>query len=455
MVISYLASNLRKRNEEATKEISARKQSEAELEKYRDQLENLVAQRTTELETANGDLKKDIAKREIVEEELRTANEQLQNQAMELEVQTAEMRAQTEELKAASDRLVESDQRFKRSESIAHLGTWELDVVNDRLSWSDEIFRIFGIEPQEFGATYEAFLQAVHPDDRAAVDDAYSGSIREGRDGYEIEHRIVRKPTGEVLYVHEKCEHTRDSGGKIVRSVGTVHDITGRKQAEQIKDEFIGMVSHELKTPLTVLTGALNVAMSGNVSPEDERTLLEDAAWGAETMADIVDNLLELSRWQANRLALREEPLDMAQVVQRMIAQSSAKSEKHRLVADVAPGLPQVNADRTRIERILENLIDNAIKYSPNGGEVRVSAKRQNDEIVVSVQDQGIGIGAEDQTKLFQEFQRLDVGSRTGIQGIGLGLVVCKRLVEAHGGRIWVESEPGKGSIFYFTLPLR
>ncbi len=129
--------------------------------------------------------------------------------------------------------LRESEARLKRSQEIAKLGSWELDLVNKRLTWSDEVYRIFGLQPQQFGATYEAFLEAVHPDDRAAVDAAYSGSICEGRDNYEIEHRVVRKSTGEIRIVHEKCEHIRDASGRIIRSIGMVHDITDRKRAEE------------------------------------------------------------------------------------------------------------------------------------------------------------------------------------------------------------------------------
>jgi len=129
--------------------------------------------------------------------------------------------------------LRESENRLKRSQEIAHLGSWELDLVHNRLTWSDEVYRIFGLQPQEFGTTYEAFLARVHPDDRAAVDAAYSGSLRENRDTYEIEHRVVRPSTGEVRVVHEKCEHLRDVSGRIVRSVGMVHDITERKRAEE------------------------------------------------------------------------------------------------------------------------------------------------------------------------------------------------------------------------------
>lgn len=135
------------------------------------------------------------------------------------------------ERKQAEEALRESERSLNRSQEIAHLGSWELDVVNNRLSWSDEVYRIFGLQPQEFAATYEAFLDAVHTDDRAAVDAAYSSSLLEGRSSYEIEHRIVRT-TGEIRWVHEKCEHTSDETGRIIRSVGMVMDITDRKQAE-------------------------------------------------------------------------------------------------------------------------------------------------------------------------------------------------------------------------------
>ncbi len=136
-------------------------------------------------------------------------------------------RQQTEEA------LRESEARLKRAEELAHLGSWDLDLVSNELKWSDEVYRIFGLQPQEFAATYEAFLERVHPEDRAAVDTAYSGSVRDGRDSYEIEHRIVRQTSGEIRWVHEKCQHLRNADGKIVRSLGMVHDITGRKRAEE------------------------------------------------------------------------------------------------------------------------------------------------------------------------------------------------------------------------------
>jgi len=148
------------------------------------------------------------------------------------------------ERKRFEEALQYSEEMMKRAQEIAHLGSWELDLLTNHLTWSDEVYRIFGLQPQEFKATYEAFLDAVHPDDRAAVDAAYSGSLREGRDSYEIEHRVVRKSTGELRIVHEKCDHIRDDSGRIVRSVGMVHDITERKRAEAERERLLTEVEH-------------------------------------------------------------------------------------------------------------------------------------------------------------------------------------------------------------------
>lgn len=180
------------------KDITEHKRDEEKLREAFDGLELRVHQRTEELRVANADLEEEIRIRQQVEDALR-----------------------------------ESEQRLSRAQEIAHLGSWELDLETNHLLWSDEVYRLFGFQPQEFGATYEAFLEAVHPEDRAAVDTAYSESIRTVRDSYEIEHRIIKHSTGEVRVVHEKCEHFRTEAGQIIRSTGMVHDITERKQAEE------------------------------------------------------------------------------------------------------------------------------------------------------------------------------------------------------------------------------
>ncbi len=170
--------------------------------------------------------------RNKVEQELIRKNHDLDTMNEELTATDEELRQNLDELSKREQELRKSEEHLAVSQKIAHLGSWELNLLNNQLSWSDEVYRIFGLRPQEFGATYEAFLDAVYPDDRAAVDAAYSGSLKEGKDRYEIEHRVVRKNNGEIRYVHEKCDHLRDESGRIVRSVGMVHDITERRQME-------------------------------------------------------------------------------------------------------------------------------------------------------------------------------------------------------------------------------
>ncbi len=243
----------------------------------------------------------------------------------------------------------------------------------------------------------------------------------------------------------------RNADGSVSK-LAVFHDITERKKVEQLKDEFIGMVSHELKTPITVIMGAIYTAMTEGIPAEEARQLLEDAAFSTESLAGIVDNLLELSRAQTNRLMIGKEPLDMAQMAGRVAEKYRSGLAIHQVVIDIPAGLPRVPADRMRVERVLRNLIENAVKYSPHGGTITVFAYQQDDCLVVGVRDQGVGISAENQARLFRPFERLETAD--GVSGVGLGLITCRRLVEAHGGRIWVESEPGKGATFLFTLPL-
>ncbi len=151
----------------------------------------------------------------------------------ELEQQVAALEKSESRRKQVEQALRESEALLARSQRIARVGSWQYDVAADRLAWSDETYRIFWLEPQASAATYEAFLEAVHPDDRAAVDEAFSGSLRGRENGYEIEHRIVRKSTGEVRHVFERCIHERDADGTVIRSIGMVQDITQRKRVEE------------------------------------------------------------------------------------------------------------------------------------------------------------------------------------------------------------------------------
>ncbi len=294
----------------------------------------------------------------------------------------------------------------------------------------------------------------INEETRGAVDSPASRVIREGLIVGLANHTILVKKDGTEVPIDDSGAPIRYEGGEIRGVVLVFRDITERRKADQIKDEFIGMVSHELRTPLTVVTGAIHTAMLAGLPPEELPLLLKEAALGAESLADILDNLLELSRYQAQRLVLAVEPMYIKEIIDNVIGQLKGKSSIHRLIADVPGQLPPVHGDKMRVERVLHNLIENAIKYSPQGGKVRIFTRQDSGSLIVGVSDRGIGIAPEDRARLFQPFLRLENSAQRGIKGLGLGLIVCRRLVEAHNGRIWVESEPGKGSTFYFSIPL-
>ena len=262
---------------------------------------------------------------------------------------------------------------------------------------------------------------------------------------------------GSTVWINLAVRPIRDATGRVVTSRSAVTDITERTQLAQLKDEFIGLVSHELRTPLTVITGCLNTILTENsqLSPSDVHQLLQDALLETESLSRLVGNLLELSRAQAGQLIMYAEPVRFGLIVSKVVEKISSQYSTHNIKIDLPPHLPSVSADPLRLERILYNLLENGVKYSPHGSEVRLFAELEDDRLVVGIADQGLGISPSDQTKLFGPFQRLEQSVLDGVKGAGLGLLVCRRLVEAHGGRIWVESESGRGSTFFFTLPLK
>jgi PAS domain S-box-containing protein len=234
--------------------------------------------------------------------------------------------------------------------------------------------------------------------------------------------------------------------------VALVANVTERKKLEQAKDEFVSLVSHELRTPLTIVLGSLKTSKTPAMSPEDVRYLIDNAIEGGESMAIIIDNLLELSRAQANRLVLARRSICVQDIARDVAGKMVSHYPDHKYHVEIFGEVPPVNIDPVRIERILFNLIENAAKYSPSNSQIDIAIEAGEGCLTVAVKDRGMGMPAERIPELFEPFTRL-LTHAEHTKGLGLGLVVCKRLVEAHGGKIWVESELGKGSTFYFTLP--
>ncbi len=242
------------------------------------------------------------------------------------------------------------------------------------------------------------------------------------------------------------------------RLVQETSEIEILQELDRLRSELIANVSHELRTPLGLIKIFCTTLLRDDVEFDQETQLefLCDIDDEADKLEKIVDNLLDLSRMESGRLHLEKRPADMGQLAQEVIEdmQMDIQPAQHRFIHDFPPPSCIANVDPKRIEQVLRNLLSNAIKYSPQGGDIVVSGRGDKRQILLWVSDQGIGIDTEDLDRVFDRFYRVEHQATRHVRGAGLGLSVCRSIVEAHGGRIWAESVPGEGSSFYFTLPI-
>jgi signal transduction histidine kinase/GAF domain-containing protein len=241
-----------------------------------------------------------------------------------------------------------------------------------------------------------------------------------------------------------------------------LQDVTALKEAEQLKDEFIGIAAHELRTPMAALQGfaqmlTLQTARGkGPALDEWQREAVEAIDQATSRLVELTDDLLDVTRLQGGRLELRIEPTDLVALASRVAKRAQITSERHPITIHATSEHIVVPVDVRRMEQVLSNLINNAVKYSPDGGVVAITIRDHPDTCLaeLSVRDQGIGIPDHQHSRIFGRFARADNARDLGISGTGLGLYLCRELVERHGGRIWFESAEGQGSIFSLTLPL-
>jgi PAS domain S-box-containing protein len=267
----------------------------------------------------------------------------------------------------------------------------------------------------------------------------------------------ARRSDGSTFDVQVLANLVTDADGEPFCMMASFIDITERKKIDQLKDEFIGLVSHELRTPLTVINGCLSTLLTewDRLSPSEVQQLLKDALLESESLSHLIENLLELSRARAQQLALYSELIDVRSLIRDTLTKIKRQDTTHRFVSSIPDKLPPINGDPLRIERILYNLLDNAAKYSPSSSQIKILVNAELDRLVISVSDRGRGLSSSEQARIFGPFQRLENSRPDQARGAGLGLMVCRRLVEAHGGEVWVESRKGKGSTFFFSLPFR
>jgi signal transduction histidine kinase len=247
-----------------------------------------------------------------------------------------------------------------------------------------------------------------------------------------------------------------DQNGVLRNIIVNVRDITHFRQAQELQSTFVSVISHELKTPVALIKG-----YAGTLRREDATwdpatiqqglTVIEEEA---DRLTELIDNLLAASKLQADGMRLTNiGDVNLVAVAARAVERFQIQTTKHKLVLDFPEAFPSVQGDESRLRQVIDNLVSNAIKYSPKGGEVRISGAFDDKTVTVSVSDKGVGLPADEQERIFERFYRVDSALSRKTQGTGLGLYLARAVIEAHGGKISVQSQPGKGSTFSFTLP--
>jgi len=393
----------------------------------------------------------------------------------------------TEQIRSQQE-LREYGARLGEAESIANLGHWHLDLIKNKLEWSDGVFKIFGVEPQKFTETYEAFLEFVHPDDRELVDHAYTNSLKT-REAYEITHRIVSSD-GTLKFVREKCNTDFDEDGNPLRSLGIVLDITEIKTTqlelekhqlvleEQVKErtselelakeraeianraksEFLSHMSHELRTPMNAILGYSQLLRREPDIPESHQNYVNIINSSGNHLLSLIDDILELSKIEAGRVEINSTVFNLRIMLDNLATGFSLRAEEKglRLIVNCSPDVPGfIRSDEQKLRQVLTNLLSNALKFTSSGYvEVNVNSKGEDDagnNLLFEIKDTGPGISPEEADNLFVAFEQAQAGREAG-EGTGLGLAISQRFVKLLGGTISVDSKEGQGTAFSFTI---
>ena len=310
-------------------------------------------------------------------------------------------------------------------------------------------------ESEVLGRFYHDVLR---PKDRQGNELGLQGSpILQAFAGQNVVNRemVISARDGQRFDVSVTASCIRLDKGEPMNGILNVRDITREREQEEERSTFISVISHELQTPIAIIKGyASTLARTDTLLDADAlRSRLVAIEEEADRLNKLVGNLLYASRIQAGGLQMDLVPLDISPLVQGVVRRLQAKSPDFSVTLDIPPNLPIVMADRDRIEEVLQNLLDNAIKYSPRQRNLTVACSATGDEVIVSVSDSGMGISLRDQEHIFNRFHRVGNSMAHSTPGAGLGLYICRAIVEAHGGQIWVESSLHQGSTFSFSLP--
>jgi PAS domain S-box-containing protein len=371
------------------------------------------------------------------------------------------LRKQTEETIRHNQELIHLAQ------SAAKAGAWEWDLKTNENTWSDELYSVYGLEPGSVKPSFDSWMATIHPEDRdkaarAVKQAAYNGSL------LETEWRVQDKD-GTVRWLMSRGMPLNNSQEETNKYIGIVIDITERKQMEAktieiealkkinlAKSDLLANVSHELRTPLASIKGFIETLIEPDVrwSKQQRLQFLQIANKETDRLTFLIRDLLDMSRLDSGKMVLSISSCTVEEILDSIVGVISVITAKHKFKKIIAPDLPSIQSDKTRIGQVITNLVENATKFSAEGSLITFESKAAKDSIVFSVEDKGEGISKETQENIFDRFHQAEriVSGKT--RGTGLGLAICKGIMEAHGGKIWVDSRLGEGSKFSFSIPL-
>jgi PAS domain S-box-containing protein len=362
-------------------------------------------------------------------------------------------------------KLVENEEKLVEVQKITHVGSYAYNINNGNIEWSEEAYHILDIVNHNKKVSLDDFLNMIHPDEIEKVKKEFNKMIS-GSNNLDIEHRIIL-PDGTIKYLHKIGKPILDESGKVIKVIGSMTDITQQKLMQlkledTLKDlnrsnkdleQFAYTVSHDLQEPIRMIKGYSQLLHERYLKSLDEnaRSFLNFIMEGAIRMQQLVSDLLRYSRITTKAVPFEE--IDCNKIIRDTIADLKFYIEENDAAIN-CNNLPVITGDTTQIRQLFQNLIQNAIKFKGNmKPEIIIEASRKEDEYLFSITDNGIGIEKNSYERIFEIFQRLHEKSK--YPGTGVGLAICKKIVERHGGNIWLESEPGKGSTFYFTIPIK
>ncbi len=388
------------------------------------------------------------------------------------------------EHKNSEEVIIRLNERISMATHSAQVGIWDWDLGNSKLEWDEQMYSLYGRKKEILSTDFETWLNGIHPNDKARSESEAILALSHEKD-YDSEFRVIW-PDGSIHFLKSKAQVIRDVNGKPQRMVGVNYDITPLKQVEQellyakeraeegdrLKTAFLANMSHEIRTPMNGILGFAGLLKEPKLSGEEQQEYISIIEQSGARMLNIINDIIDISKIESGQMKISVSPTNINEQIEFIYHFFKQEADKQGLQLHFRKSLPAklsiIRTDREKVYAIMTNLIKNAIKFTPKGtiefgylpGSVETHAPSLQEPSLYTpnlltffVKDTGIGIPVGRQSAIFDRFIQADIGDKRAFQGAGLGLSISKAYIEMLGGKIWVESEEGKGSCFYFTLP--